>query len=249
MRRLTAIGWSLLPAMVEAACVFPMVSRQAVVRTSSAWLVGNTLLVGRAGAVDVADQLEAGLATLDELLANWDEATLNCNYAQVNGEILSSKAELLQEAKKNALMSKEGASIRRLCKRDPERVRLVLGLDTSLKAKTGVPSAFAKPGLYQSLEEARQSKSALVGADRLIRRGLDQVSEGLEEYVAAEEAWLEAIAAIDAASYASGAADLGAIVAAGDEGDAVFLAEARRSAAQARDALRTIVAILRKSKA
>lgn len=237
-------------------------SRQSLLREAGTFILGTAHLAliqsDRAGAAvpfksEDLKALEVGLEALNGLLANWDEETLNCNYAEVNSELLSSgrKSDLLAEAKKNALMQKEGTSIRRLCKRDPEKVRITLGLDTRLNAKSGVPSAFAAPGMYKSLNEASRTTSPLVNADRLIRRGLEVIDDKLEEYVAAEEAWLQAISALDSASYASGAADFGAIVstsanAAGSTADdARFLAEAKRAAVKARDALTIIVDILR----
>lgn len=236
-------------------------TRQTFLREAGVFILGTAHLVlvqgGRAGATvpfksEDLKALEVGLEALNDLLMNWDEQTLNCNYAEVNSELLSSrrKSDLLEEAKKNALMQKEGTSIRRLCKRDPEKVRITLGLDSRLNAKSGVPSAFAAPGMYKSLNEASRTNSPLVNADRLIRRGLEVIDDKLEEYVAAEEEWLQAISALDSASYASGAADFGAIVStsaiAGSTGDdARFLAEAKRAAVKARDALTVIVGILR----
>jgi len=207
---------------------------------------------------DELPKLKVGLATLEDLVAHWDERTLNCRFAEVNRELLRAdqKKALLEEATKNALMQKDGAAVQTVCKRDPEAVRLALGLDDRLREKNGVPAAFAAPGLYAALDTAAAPNTSLRGADAVIRRGLEYVDDDFDEYVAAEEAWLEAISALDTASYASGAADFGAIVSteAGDSdrpgaGDARFLDDARRAAVKARAALAVIVGILDKAAA
>lgn len=186
------------------------------------------------------DPLRRGLGELEDLVDNWEERTLNCNYAEVNNDLLGNdrKADLLIEAKKNALMTKDQGAVRRVCKRDPEQVRLVVGLDSKIKEKTGVPTAFS------TAPREVKKESSLIGADRLIRQGLDRVDpDNFEDYVEAQEAWLQAISAVDASSYASGAADIGAIISS-TTGDSQFLDETRKSVVKARDALRIIVAIL-----
>lgn len=198
-------------------------------------LVGRRLLFALASttpgltASNDVTQLKAGLDSIDDLLNNWNERTLNCRYAEVNKELLGTKKELLEEASKNALMSKNAKTV---CKRDPEFVRIIFGLDT-VKKKNSVPAMFREVDL-------EMPTSTLVGADRLIRRNLGAVDD-IDAYVAAEEAWLEAMAALDTSSYASGAADFAAIVG-GDS--SAFLDDTRKATLAARDALRTIVSLL-----
>lgn len=194
-------------------------------------IVSRRILLALASTAPASDltQLKAGLAAIDDLVTNWKDRTLNCRYAEVNKELLRTKKELLEEASKNALMSKNAKTI---CKRDPEFVRVLLGLDT-VKKKNSVPAMFREV-------EVEMPTSTLVGADRLIRRNLVNVDD-VDAYVAAEEAWLEAMAAIDTSSYASGAADFGAIVG-GD--NSAFLDDTRKATLAARDALQIIVTLL-----
>ena len=183
-------------------------------------------------------KLKAGLIALEDLVTNWDERTLNCKYAEVNRELLSKKKELLEEASKNALMSKSDTVTTTLCKRDPEAVRLLLGLDTNIKKKGGVPSAFADKGIYDA-----PKASTLVGADRIIKRRLKDAND-FDAYVEAQEDWLRALSALDSSTYASGAADFSALIVASDGEDrsgSQLLNDAKRNAVQARDAIRIIV--------
>ena len=196
--------------------------------------------------------LRRGLRDLEGLVDNWQERTVNCKYAEVNRNLLgaSSKAELLEESKKNALIAKNSKAVQTLCKRDPEVVRQVLGLDGRLNQKGGPPAAFAPGAFRETKAAAEDPNSALVDADRMIKRGLKVIDDDLDAYVEAEEAWLQAISAVDAASYTSGSADFGSIVSTASDGstkDSALLEDARRAAIQARDALRTIVRILNKA--
>ena len=95
--------------------------------------------------------LRRGLADLEALVDNWQERTVNCKYAEVNRGLLetSAKQELLVESTKNALVVKNSKAVKTLCKRDPEVVRQVMGLDGKLNAKGGPPAAFA-PGASRS---------------------------------------------------------------------------------------------------
>mmetsp|Transcript_8980 Transcript_8980/g.11318 ORF Transcript_8980/g.11318 Transcript_8980/m.11318 type:complete len:267 (+) Transcript_8980:53-853(+) len=196
-------------------------------------------------------KLKVGLEALNDLIENWETKTLNCNFAEIDPSLLavSNKDELLKKATTNALMQKDSSVILTKCKRDPEIVRLVLGLDTKLNKKGGVPAAFAKPGLYQQLESP---DSTLVGADKIIRRLLP-VANDIDVYINAEEEWLQAISTIDSASYASGAADFGAIVSTTVDtfsssgiknSDSKFLDETKAALLKARDALTIIVSEL-----
>jgi len=198
--------------------------------------------------VSDAANLRDGLQRIEALVEDWDAATLNCRFAEVNRDLLQSenKDELLKEATKNALMSKNAKAIKTLCKRDPEAVRLILGLDSTLNKKSSVPSMFDE---RTRAEKAEPKKSPLVGADRMIRRARNTVDDDdLVDYVDAEEAWLSAMAQLQSASYASGVADFGAIVSTaasnGDAKDSAFLNDAKLATIKARDALRLIVKLL-----
>ena len=81
--------------------------------------------------------LRRGLLDLEDLVQNWKERTTNCNYAEVNRDLLGSqnKAALLKQASENAAVAK-GSAVKTLCKRDPEAVRRILGLDGKLNAKS-----------------------------------------------------------------------------------------------------------------
>mgnify|MGYP004087414357 FL=1 len=196
--------------------------------------------------------LRRGLADLEALVDNWQERTVNCKYAEVNRGLLetSAKQELLVESTKNALVVKNSKAVKTLCKRDPEVVRQVMGLDGKLNAKGGPPAAFA-PGASREIKSAAADpNSPLVDADRMIKRGLKTIDDDLEAYIEAEELWLQAISTVDAASYTSGSADFGSIVSTASDGsakDSALLEDARRGAIQARDALRCIVGILAKA--
>ena len=62
-----------------------------------------------------------------------------------------------------------------LCKRDPEAVRRILGLDGAVKAKSAPMLA---PGAGREEKRAAEDQNvALADADRLIRRGLDSVKD------------------------------------------------------------------------
>ena len=95
----------------------------------------------------------------------WDEATLNCNYAEVNRELLASdnKEALLSAASESALFAK-GTTTKQLCKRDPEVVRKVMGLTDNIKGKSGPPAMFAEKGIYREDE----TEWFLRDADKLI---------------------------------------------------------------------------------
>lgn len=86
-------------------------------------------------------RLKRGLYQLEVLLDQWDEATLNCNYAEVNKDLLSSdnKQALLSAASESALFAK-GTTTKNICKRDPEVVRKVMGLTDSIRGKNGPPA-------------------------------------------------------------------------------------------------------------
>ena len=194
-----------------------------------------------------AARLARGLRDLDALVGDWKGGTTDCRYADVNRRLLAAdaKADLLREATTNALMNKSGASVTVSCRRDPEAARLVFGLDSKRRTQTG-PLLGRAPGAA-----AAPVPDALRGADRAIARARRTLvdADDLGAFVAAEEAWLEAVAALDGATYASGASDIGALgVASAGEGAAGGAAlldgTARDSAVNARDALRTVVSLL-----
>ena len=109
------------------------------------------------------------LPDLEALVDNWQERTVNCKYAEVNRGLLetSAKQELLVESTKNALVVKNSKAVKTLCKRDPEVVRQVMGLDGKLNAKGGPPAAFA-PGASREIKSAAADpNSPLVDADRM----------------------------------------------------------------------------------
>lgn len=224
-------------------------------------------------AADLA-QLKKGLAQVDDLLANWDDRTLNCRlevfaresprgqrgqaaptlaragvgwgrFAEVNKNLLENKNKeaLLESASKNVLFDK-GMSSRTLCKNDPEIVRKVFGLGGDAQAKAGPPSAFAAPGIYTTDDQ----KFYLKGVDQLVQRGLERLEDGLDEYVEAQEQWIQGRASLNSMAYASGASDMGSIIqaqrSAGGDGGNTYLASAKRAARQCQVALATIVALL-----
>ena len=82
---------------------------QAVVMTRRR--VGAGAAAGLAGlapparaADDDLPTLRRGLLDLEDLVQNWKERTTNCNYAEVNRDLLGSqnKAALLKQASENA---------------------------------------------------------------------------------------------------------------------------------------------------
>ena len=97
--------------------------------------------------------LRRGLLDLEDLVQNWKERTTNCNYAEDNRDLLGSqnKAALLKQASENAAVAK-GSAVKTLCKRDPEAVRRILGLDGKLNAKS---APLLAPGAASSAHQRR----------------------------------------------------------------------------------------------
>eukprot|EP00617_Octactis_speculum_P005464 CAMPEP_0185776514 /NCGR_PEP_ID=MMETSP1174-20130828/85918_1 /TAXON_ID=35687 /ORGANISM="Dictyocha speculum, Strain CCMP1381" /LENGTH=204 /DNA_ID=CAMNT_0028464495 /DNA_START=173 /DNA_END=787 /DNA_ORIENTATION=- len=193
--------------------------------------------------VDDISRLKLGLAQLDILLADWDSATLNCKYAEVNKQLLEDKNKeaLLDAATQNAMFDK--GSTKSICKRDPEIVRLVLGLTDKIKGKSGPPAMFATPGIYRTDE----TEFYLVGADKLIEMGLKTLDDNFDAYVSAQERWIEAKSALNGMSYVSGVADLGAILQASDAkspSNSGYLDASKLYAEQCRDSLKIVVGLL-----
>ena len=202
-------------------------------------------------------RLKLGLKQLSQLLDNWNEATLNCNYAEVNRGLLATenKEELLDAASTSALFNK-GKTMKTLCKRDAEVVRSIMGVASEKLTKAGPPAAFAAKGLYASLDQQNEINNArpLTGIDPVIKRGFKAV-EDPESYLDAMERWAQAKAGLVATSYASGVADFSSIMAAeGDAGDGSgegdtssdpsYLESSRKYCIEARAALQDIVVLL-----
>ena len=226
---------ALLVALIGAA--------QAVVMTRRR--VGAGALTGIAGlarpaqaADDDLPTLRRGLLDLEDLVQNWKERTTNCNYAEVNRDLLGAqnKAALLKQASENAAVAK-GSAVKTLCKRDPEAVRRILGLDGKLNAKSA--PLLAPGAARQERRIAEDQNAALADADRMIRKGLEFTSD-LDGYVEANEKWLRAVSAIDSATYSSRSQDLGAVIST-TAGGAEVLDSALSSVVEARDALRVVV--------
>ena len=199
-------------------------------------------------------RLKLGLQQLTQLLDNWNEVTLNCNYAEVNRGLLATenKEELLDAASQSALFNK-GKTTKTLCKRDAELVRSIMGIASEKRSKAGPPAMFASKGLYESLEQQNELNSArpLNGIDPIIERGF-KVTEEPDMYIEAMERWSQAKSGLVAASYASGVADYGSIIAAeggdgsgqGDADDPSYLESARKYCIAARVALKDIIRLL-----
>ena len=136
----------------------------------------------------------------------------------------------------NAAVAK-GSAVKTLCKRDPEAVRRILGLDGKLNAKSA--PLLAPGAARQERLNAEDQNAALADADRMIRKGLEFTSD-LDGYVEANEKWLRAVSAIDSATYSSRSQDLGAVIST-TAGGAEVLDSALSSVVEARDALRVVV--------
>ena len=222
---------------------------QAVVHATTRRRLGAAAAAGLAvqlappalAADDDLATLQRGLLDIEDLVQNWKERTTNCNYAEVNRELLGSqnKQALLKQASENAAVSK-GNAVKTLCKRDPEAVRLILGLDGKLNAKNA-PLLAPGAGRQERLN-AEDRKAPLADSDKMIKKGLEYVSD-LDAYVDATETWLQSIASIDSATYSSRSQDMAAIT---GQGDAQVLDSALANVICARDALRTVVQLRKK---
>jgi len=73
------------------------------------------------------ERLGKGLSTLEALLRNWDNVTVDCSYAEIPREILESKnkEKLLLQATQNALFDKSSSI--NVCKSTVRVVRQQLG--------------------------------------------------------------------------------------------------------------------------
>lgn len=175
-------------------------------------------------------KLVVGLKGLTFLLANWEEETTLCNYAEVQRGLLESKnkQELLEAAKTNALFNKEVSMVIR-CKRNPLAVREYLGLASDNHPLHNAVSAIAK-----------------------FRKTVDP--DSLEAYVEAEETYSRLVASADAMAYGAGGGGRGGgdfsannEFAKGEKQDAKqskLQEAARADVKQVRTALKTIVTLL-----
>uniref|UniRef100_A0A7S3ZZ94 Uncharacterized protein n=2 Tax=Pelagomonas calceolata TaxID=35677 RepID=A0A7S3ZZ94_9STRA len=229
---------------MRAALLVAIGTTHAVVMTTRR-RIGASAAAGIAGLAPPAHAADAdlptlrrGLLDLEDLVQNWKERTTNCNYAEVNRDLLGSqnKAALLKQASENAAVAK-GSAVKTLCKRDPEAVRRILGLDGKLNAKSA--PLLAPGAARQERLNAEDQNAALADADRMIRKGLEFTSD-LDGYVEANEKWLRAVSAIDSATYSSRSQDLGAVIST-TAGGAEVLDSALSSVVEARDALRVVV--------
>ena len=233
-----------MPATSTAVLLALIGTAQAVVMTrrrigaaASAGLAAQLAPPAHAADADLPT-LRRGLLDLEDLVQNWKERTTKCNYAEVNRDLLGSqnKAALLKQASENAAVAK-GSAVKTLCKRDPEAVRRILGLDGKLNAKSA--PLLAPGAARQERLNAEDQNAALADADRMIRKGLEFTSD-LDGYVEANEKWLRAVSAIDSATYSSRSQDLGAVIST-TAGGAEVLDSALSSVVEARDALRVVV--------
>ena len=134
--------------------------------------------------VDPSDlqRLKRGLAEINYLLSNWDEKTTYCNFGQFKNELLTAenKALLLEAAKEPVLLYDKSATMRVMCKKDPEVVRAFLGL--------------TKENLVLSQADALMKKASTV----------DLVDpDAIDEYFEAVDSYLQASSAADSLAYQS----------------------------------------------
>jgi len=186
------------------------------------WLGGGQEAAAKAKAggnwkVDYS-KLKVGLKGLDTLLANWEEETTLCNYAEVTKELLETKnkAALLEAAKTNALFNKDATMVVK-CKRTPQPIKDAMGFD-DLEAP-----------LYKS--------------DLTVARLRDRVDpDMLDDYVEAEEKYAQIFASARTMTYSSSMreAELPVFKKGEEEGRDPFDRE-RRELTKARDTLRVIV--------
>jgi hypothetical protein len=130
-------------------------------------------------------QIQESIDALQALVDNWSTAVVDCTYADVPRELLETKnkAELLEKAKTSALFDKSASVVS--CKTSNRVVREYLG-------STG--------------------KGPLVGLDRALRRGLDQLDgDEVDEYVQLLEQVQNDLSKADSLSYTAGVTDLSSI--------------------------------------
>eukprot|EP00746_Dinoflagellata_sp_MGD_P034862 gnl/MRDRNA2_/MRDRNA2_18339_c0_seq2.p1 gnl/MRDRNA2_/MRDRNA2_18339_c0~~gnl/MRDRNA2_/MRDRNA2_18339_c0_seq2.p1 ORF type:complete len:300 (+),score=46.13 gnl/MRDRNA2_/MRDRNA2_18339_c0_seq2:187-1086(+) len=191
---------------------------------------------------DVA-RLKLGIRQLSVLLDDWNNATLNCNYAEFN--YIQDKDELIKISGESALFSK-GSAVKTVCKRDSELVRSIMGVAGEKKSKSGPPAAMVTKGLYAALgqENAINDARPLKGIDAVIKRGLG-FTDDPDLYVDAMERWSRAKSGFVAGSYSSGSNIASRVMAVeADDAPDQSLEASRRYCVAARDALSDIVRLL-----
>jgi hypothetical protein len=135
--------------------------------------------------VSASLQIQESIDALQALVDNWSTAVVDCTYADVPRELLETKnkAEILEKAKTSALFDKSASVVS--CKTTNRIVREYLG-------STG--------------------KGPLVGLDRALRKGLDQLDgDSVDEYVQLLEQVQNDLSKADSLSYTAGVTDLSSI--------------------------------------
>lgn len=152
----------------------------------AAFSLAPLLLPSRALAVSSDQASDPSIAsiqeaadTLQKLLDNWENAVIDCTYADVPRELLETKnkEQLLEKAKVSALFDKSASIV--TCKTSNRLVRDYIGA-------TG--------------------KGPLVYIDKVLRRGLDLVenSDDMDAYVNLTEEIQQSLAKANSLSYTAG---------------------------------------------
>jgi hypothetical protein len=130
-------------------------------------------------ASSVKDGIQAATKTLQTLLDNWENAVVDCNYADVPRELLEqkNKEQLLEKASTFALFDKSVSVV--TCKTSNRNIRDYIG-------RTGI--------------------GPVVGLDKKLRKALDLVDDpdDLETFVQAMETVQQALSKADSYSYTAG---------------------------------------------
>jgi hypothetical protein len=191
-----------------------------------------------------------GLNQLSLVVENWNEATLNCNYADLNKDLLAigSKQEFLDAASKSVLFNKDQVSTT-LCKRDAETLRYIMGVGGEKNQKSGPPAMFANRGIYDRVQSFPRP---LLNIESIMKLALGEIDEDEDIFLDAMEEWSSAKSALSATSYASGVADFSSIIAdsssyESNEIDSSLLGSSRASAIRAQKALLCMLQVLEKS--
>jgi hypothetical protein len=153
--------------------------------------ITSSILPTRALAVSsdtttVVAAIQDATQTLQTLLDNWENAVIDCTFADVPRELLESKnkEQLLEKAKVSALFDKSASIV--TCKTTNRRVRNYIGA-------TG--------------------KGPVVGLEKNLRKGLDLVvdPDNLDVYVVGIEDVQESLSKATSLSYMSGVADFNSV--------------------------------------
>lgn len=127
----------------------------------------------------IINPIRAATKTLQTLLDNWENAVIDCNYADVPRELLETKnkEQLLEKASTFALFDKSVAVV--TCKTSNRNIRAYLG-------RTGI--------------------GPVVGLDKMLRKALDLIDDpdDLDTYVQASETIQQALSRADSYSYTAG---------------------------------------------